>query len=305
MKTPRRRTLGHGLGLRKGSESVLGMNQRNLHFIYPHNPRSSFPIADRKLLTKKLMEAAGVAVPRTFRVYSQFYELRALRQDLEGMSEFVIKPSQGSGGGGIIVIAGRDGGAWRSIGGRLWSFERLRKHIADILFGVYCYGGDDEAIIEERVVQHEAMNRLSPLGLADVRLIVFRGRPVLAMSRIPTRRSDGRANLHQGAVGVGIEMPTGTTSSASLAGRPVVEHPDTGAPLVGASIPCWNEILSLGRQTAAAVPLKYIGVDIVVSASGPLLLEINARPGLEIQNANLTGLRALLNREAGEEELNA
>jgi len=43
------------------------------------------------------------------------------------------------------------------------------------------------------------------------------------------------------------------------------------------------------------VPLNYVGVDIVIDETdGPLILEINARPGLEIQNINGFGLGAAL-----------
>jgi alpha-L-glutamate ligase-like protein len=286
--------------LRESAVAVLGMNQRNLHYIYPHNPRRGFPVADRKVLTKEVMGAAGVPVPRTYAVYSRFFELRDLERDLAGLEGFVVKPSQGSGGGGILVITGRDHDGWRSIGGRRFGLEELRKQVADILFGVYSFGGEDQAIIEERVRQHEHMNQLSPLGLADVRLIVFRETPVLAMSRIPTRRSEGKANLHQGAVGVGIDMESGETTGASLGGRSITRHPDTEAQLVGRTIPFWPQIRELGRRAALAAPLKYIGVDVAVSEEGPVLLEINARPGLEIQNANMSGLRALLTAVAGD-----
>jgi alpha-L-glutamate ligase-like protein len=294
------KALGRWRRLRENAVAVLGMNQRNLHFIYPHNPRRGFPVADRKVLTKEVMGAAGVPVPKTYSVYSRFFELRDLERDLAGLAEFVIKPSQGSGGGGILVITGREGDAWRGISGRRFTLEELRKRVADIIFGVYSFGGEDQAIVEERVLQHDRMNELSPLGLADVRLIVFRETPVLAMTRIPTRRSEGKANLHQGAVGVGIDMKSGETTGASLGGRSIRLHPDTKVRLVGKRIPFWDEIREFGRLAASASPLKYIGVDVAVSDKGPVLLEINARPGLEIQNANLSGLRALLSAVAGE-----
>ena len=42
-----------------------------------------------------------------------------------------------------------------------------------------------------------------------------------------------------------------------------------------------------------AIPLGYLGVDLVVDAElGPMVLELNARPGLTIQLANRRGLRA-------------
>jgi glutathione synthase/RimK-type ligase-like ATP-grasp enzyme len=41
--------------------------------------------------------------------------------------------------------------------------------------------------------------------------------------------------------------------------------------------------------------LGYLGVDMVIDRErGPLLLELNARPGLQIQVANQAGLRSRL-----------
>jgi alpha-L-glutamate ligase-like protein len=273
---------------------VLSMNERNLHYVYPHNHRSDYPVADNKLLTKEIIEKLDVPTPQTYFAYSYFYELRNLKADLEQHTDFVIKPASGSGGGGIIVIAGRQGENWVSVGGTQYTLQDLRKHISDIIFGVYSFGLNDQVIIESRIVQHPDIDSLSPFGLADVRLILCRHEPVLAMIRLATEASNGTANLHQGAIGVGVDMLTGITRHASFSGDAVQTHPDTNAELLNQQIPYWYDVLQTGEKVARAVPLKYIGVDIAVSDSGPRLLEINARPGIEIQNANQKGMRAIL-----------
>lgn len=273
---------------------VLGMNQRNLNYINPSNLRKDFPIADDKITTKEILSRAGVPVPGTYRIYSHFYELRTLQQDLAPYHDFVIKPSQGSGGNGIIVVAGREWQNWKSVGGRTLALQELKKHLSDIIFGVYSFDLSDRALIEERVVQHDEMSELSPHGLADIRVILYRDEPMLSMTRVPTRGSEGRANLHQGAVGIGIDLATGRTTHAILKGEPVERHPDTGLPLIGRTIPYWSDVIAISKRAAKAVPLKYLGVDISLSRNGPVLLEINVRPGLEIQNANMAGLRSKL-----------
>lgn len=82
------------------SGTVLGMNQRNLLYIYPENARRNFPLVDDKLQTKEIMESIGVPVPRTYHVFRHFYELHHLEKDLAPHDEFVIKPSKGRAGGG-------------------------------------------------------------------------------------------------------------------------------------------------------------------------------------------------------------
>ena len=270
------------------------MNRRNLVYIYPHNQRCDFPLADNKLKTKELLQKAQVPHPQTYATYEYFYELNHLEQDLAPHESFVIKPASGSGGGGIKVIAGKDADQWVTVGGQRLSRDDLRAHISDIVFGIYAFDLHDAAIVEERIAQHPLLEPLSPLGLADIRLIMWQQQPVLAMIRLPTQISDGKANLHQGALGVGIDIATGRTNHAIYQGKQICQHPDTGLALLNITLPYWIEVLAIGQRIAECVPLKYLGVDIALSHSGPVVLEINVRPGIEIQNANLKGMRQIL-----------
>lgn len=279
---------------RERAATVLSMNRRNLHYIYTRNERRHFPLADDKLLAKEVLVAAGVRMPESYRVYSYFYELRNLEQELDAYHDFVIKPAQGSGGNGIIVIVGRSGRDWLGISGKIYTLYDLKKHISDIIFGVYSFDLGDRAIIESRITQHPEMQELSPLGLADVRIIMCDDQPVMSMSRVPTRQSDGKANLHQGALGVAIDIASGITTHARFLGQPIDRHPDSGIALLGRKLPYWPEIIGLAGLAARAVPLKYLGVDISISPDGPQLLEINVRPGLEIQNVNERGMLQVL-----------
>ncbi len=280
------------------SRKVLGMNQRNLEYVYPNNARSDFPIADNKLLTKQILSKAGVSVPETYISYSSFFEMRHLEQDLAAYDSFVIKPAQGSGGGGILVMSSKYKGGWKTLGGTPYTLEDIRKHIADIIFGVYSFGLSDIAIIEAKIEQHEALNQLSPFGLTDVRMIVCQHQPVLSMLRVPTQDSDGKANLHQGALGVGIDIQSGEATYATHFGEAITKHPDTGVSLQGFALPFWQDIVEMSIKTAMSVPLKYLGVDLVVSKDKPMVLEINVRPGIEIQNANMIGMRKILKAQA-------
>ena len=280
--------------VRERAAKVLSMNRRNLHYIYTRNQRKHFPLADDKLLAKEVLIKAGVSMPKTHRIYSYFYELRDLENELGAYDDFVIKPAQGSGGNGIIVIVGRNGDDWVGISGKIYSAFDLRKHISDIIFGIYSFDLGDRAIIESRIVQHAEMSELSPLGLADVRVIMCDNIPVMSMTRVPTKQSDGKANLHQGALGVAIDIGSGVTTDARFLGQSIEKHPDTGIAVLGRTLPYWSEVIALAERAAQAVPLKYLGVDISISPDGPLLLEINVRPGLEIQNVNGRGMLPVL-----------
>lgn len=280
--------------LRDASRDVLTMNQRNLGYVYPHNARQDFPLANDKLLTKEILLSHGVPVAKTHFSYRHFYELHDLAGDLRSIDDFVIKPSNGSAGNGILVIVGHEGDEWIGINGKRHSIADLRRHIADIIFGVYSHDKQDAAIIEQRIVQHPLIDGLFNKGLADVRLILFQHELILTMSRVPTLMSSGKANLHQGAVGVGLDPQSGRSYRAMLRQELISHHPDTGANLIGVHIPFWDDILEHSHRLAEAVPLKYLGIDVAIAEQGPVVLEINARPGLEIQNITACGMRPIL-----------
>ncbi|HEY0302506.1 MAG TPA: alpha-L-glutamate ligase-like protein [Rhizomicrobium sp.] len=278
---------------------VLGINQRNGAFVLPLNPRKHYPRVDDKLITKRLAEAAGIPTPRLLGVVAYQHELRDLPQMLAGRDQFVLKPAHGAQGNGIVVVTHVEAdGRYRKSSGTLLSALDLRQHVSNTISGVFSLRGDvDSCLIEQRVILHPAFHDLTRFGIPDVRVVVYRGVPVMAMTRLPTAESDGRANLHQGAIGAGLAIRDGVATHAAIHNHAVTHHVDTQAPIVGFRVPQWDDVLSLAVHAADMSGLGYLGVDIVIDAAhGPLLLELNARPGLAIQIANNEGLLPRLRR---------
>ncbi len=271
---------------------ILGMNRRNAACINDHNPRALFPIVDDKLRMHHLCREIGVPTPRVYGTVATHSQLRRLAPLLGPFEDFVIKPNRGSAGRGVLVITGRTDEGYVRHNGQVLSQEQIRQHLSDILSGMYSLGGrPDRALLQQRVRLHPAFERIAYKGIPDVRVVLYRGEPAMAMLRLPTQASNGRANLHQGGIGVGVDLASGLTHHAVQRNRFTLAHPDTGMPVVGLRVPHWRDVLRMSRRVAEAVGLGYIGVDIVVDADeGPLLLEANARPGLAIQIANARGL---------------
>lgn len=287
-------------GLLRLGDEVLGINARNLELIYPYNPRAHFSEVDDKLVTKEILQKNGVPTPRTLAVFDRFGDLRRLPRVLEEAQDgFVVKPARGSGGRGILVVHRGLPGSFSAPGRhgeRSLDPEEITEHVAQILSGLH---GPvhlvERAFVEELLEPEDTLAALSYRGLPDVRVLLLRCRPLLAMLRIPTRRSAGRANLHQGAVGAGIELSSGRTTHAIVGNRSIDLHPDHATPIRGIRVPCWDEVLALAERAAASVRLGYVGVDLCIDRrQGPLVIEINARPGLNIQLANRSGLRTSL-----------
>lgn len=284
---------------------ILGMNARNGRYIAQHNPRSLYPLVDDKLQTKRLAMRAGIAVPELYARIGTEHEARRLPELLQDHEDFVIKPAHGSGGNGILVIAGSRNGYFQQTDGDWVTLDDIRHHVSNILSGMYSLGGlPDQAMIEYRVRFDPMFEAISYRGVPDIRTLVYRGIPVMAMVRLPTRKSGGRANLHQGAVGAGVDIATGATTFGVCQGLSVDHHMDTGQPITGVTIPAWEDLLVLAARCQELTGLGYLGVDVVLDRDlGPLVLELNARPGLNIQIANRVGLRKRLDRVDAVEDL--
>lgn len=275
---------------------LYGINRRNVELVYAENPRRHYPVADDKLVAKQHLVAAGVPTPATLHVCEGLFAIPRVMAALADEAEIVVKPANGSGGQGIVVLGERLGpGRWRKAGGAELTAAALARHLAEIVLGSHTAMLADQAFVERRIVPAAVFHALWPDGLCDLRIITHGATPVMAMVRVPTRESEGRANLHQGGLGLAVDLATGRTFRAVHRGRAVTHHPENGMALVGLEVPSWDEVLAVARRAAAAVPLGYLGCDVVVDAArGPLVLEINARPGLEIQNVHGHGLgRAL------------
>jgi alpha-L-glutamate ligase-like protein len=279
---------------------ILGINNRVGRYILRHNKRANYPLVDNKVLTAQRAEAWGIPTPENYIIIENYGSLKNLHHRLLDFDSFVIKPAKGSQGNGIIVIKEiikeeKDGEVkilCRRSNDKLMEIDEVKHHISGILSGLYSLSGQsDTAIIQAKIDKHPIFDQYSYGGIPDVRVIVFEGFPVMSMVRLPTKSSDGRANLHQGAIGAGLNLSNGWTNNAVIRNQIVDVHPDTGMKITGLKLPFWREILEIAARCYDMVDLGYLGADIVLTPDhGPIILELNARPGLGIQIANLAGL---------------
>ncbi|WP_152039675.1 sugar-transfer associated ATP-grasp domain-containing protein [Salinigranum salinum] len=274
------------------ASEVLGMKRRN-RYIETYNPPHLRPAADEKAHVNRRLTGVGVDSPRTYAVVDDTADLDAVRRVVEERDEFVIKPSKGYGGEGIVVVSGCDGDSYDTSQGSMTARE-LVDHARRIVDGQYSgLESEGKAIVEEKLRPAEFMRDLHGDGVADVRVIVFQGYPVMAMTRLPTEESGGAANLHLGAVGVGLSVADGTPLGAyqQSRDRDLDAHPDTGASLTDFRMPNWDAVLETAVEAAAVSGLGYTGVDVVLGEGNvPKVLEVNVRPGLGIQNTTGHGL---------------
>lgn len=283
-----------------GSRHVIGMNARN-YLIQRHNDPRGIRLVNRKYETKQALAAGGVPVPATLAFVSTRGELASL--DFDALPDsWACKPNGGRQGTGILLAGRRDetGQGWISLSGQPISRGEINEHVQRILDGELSLGSfsRDGALFEPLLQTHPDFARLSSTGLPDIRIICHHGESVMAMTRLPTRDSEGKANLHQGAVGAAVDIATGEITHARLHGETVESHPDTGQPLIGQVIPHWRGAVAAAEACNGPIGLTYYGADVIIDeVRGPLVLEVNARPGLQIQDVNQAGLTHLFEHQ--------
>jgi len=277
---------------------LLGINARNLLYIKAYNPKKAIMMADSKIKTKNFLSARGIPVAK---FYGAIHDKKELKNyDWESLpNNFVLKPNSGYGGEGIIVIIGRKGKNWIISNGDIMSHKELERHITDILDGRYSLANiSDIAFFEQRLEAPEPFSKMAYKGLPDIRVIVHNLIPVMAMMRLPTEVSQGKANVHLGGIAVGIDLAKGEMTHITQYNKEIDSIPNYG-PVKGTKIPHWEEILLIASRVQQVTNLGFAAVDITLDKSGPVLLEINARAGLAVQIANMAPLRKRLERIEG------
>lgn len=271
-------------------DRALGMNSRN-YLIARTNPPEAIRLVNDKHATKTVLTRHGIPSSPTVALVRTRRQLACLDWD-RLPEQWALKPNQGLGGTGILLAHGAHAqGGWRSGSGRRLPSRTVDTHVRQILDGEFSPRGRDFALIEPLIHSHPELERLSFQGLPDIRVICVDDEPQLAMLRLPTRESGGRANLHQRAIGAAVNLDTGRVEQAWSGSTAVTHHPDTGEELLGARVPHWDTVLSAAATCGLATGLHYVGADIVIDRDrGPLVLEVNARPGLQIQNVTGHGL---------------
>jgi alpha-L-glutamate ligase-like protein len=272
---------------------IIGLNQRNGTYLLPNNNRKFYRKVDDKLVTKTLAIEMDLAVPKLYHVFHTQQDVTNILEILSSFKSFVMKPSRGSGGRGVLVIRERRGEKFVKASGLVISAKDVERHATEILGGLFSLGGSrDVAMVEACITSHHELSKISYQGAPDVRIIMLHGYPVMAMLRVATRQSDGKANLHQGAIGIGLDLATGTSIHAIHHGQSVTTHPDLDTELIGITVPHWDKVIEMATRGYEMTGLGYLGADLIVDdQNGPVVIELNARPGLAIQLANATGLK--------------
>jgi len=154
--------------------------------------------------------------------------------------------------------------------------------------------GYPEGVVEAFVIQHPELSRLSPDSINTIRIVSLSSNKKsvadngdnldIAYAALRIGRNNSVVdNFHSGGMVAAIDMETGklVTDAADMKGNVFAKHPDTGTQIKGFEIPYFNEAIDMVKEAIRKNKIEgYLGWDVAISETGPVLIEVNARPGV-------------------------
>lgn len=227
---------------------------------------------------------------KTYETFHHFYRRDVLRitQDsdvgifksfLDKHGTFICKPIDGGCGVGIKII----------------SFRR-KTETAEQLFEMLNTVYGNKCIIEELIVQDKKINELHHSSVNTVRIPTIRFDDRVEIIHPFLRVGKGNSitdNAGSGGIICAIDVETGTIfATADEFGKTYDVHPDTGIPLIGFTIPRWEEAKNMVKTMALIVPSnRYCSWDMALTSSGWEMVEVNAKGQFVWQYATKSGFR--------------
>jgi hypothetical protein len=207
-----------------------------------------------------------------------------------------VKPTKGRGGRGAE--------RWNLVGPSIFASpagEQLEG--GELLARLVARSRREPLLVQPRLSAHRDLLSMTAGALPTTRVLTCLNKErepevMAAMLRTSFGQNVTVDNLHAGGIGALVDLDLGALSRSSDLGSDAQlgwfsEHPDTGARIEGRTVPCWEEAKAL----AVAAHRKFndrvvIGWDIAILDDGPIFIEGNGNPDLDIlQRFMRVGLR--------------
>jgi hypothetical protein len=171
--------------------------------------------------------------------------------------------------------------------------------LTDLMARMFGDGLFDDYLLQPVVEQHDVLQRLNPASVNTIRIDSFLIDGTVRHDGAVLRIGGGNACIDNWAAGgflAKIDLETGalapTARSKAKFGRKLIRaHPVTGVVLDGIRLPYWLQVKELAAAAALAVrPLRYVGWDIALTATGPVLIEGNHPSDVSMLQDGVGGL---------------
>lgn len=146
----------------------------------------------------------------------------------------------------------------------------------------------EHMLLEECILQHDLLEKISPGCVSTIRMNVARdqkGKIHLVGACLKGGRTGAVAdNFHSGGVAYPVDLSTGRIVGPGRNNTEIkdyVVHPGSGKRMLGFSVPNWDKVLELVDMAMKQMPhVGYVGWDIAITPEGCELVEGNCHwPG--------------------------
>ena len=219
--------------------------------IYVFEDKFAFADTFKDLYGRKYLNASSMS-------YNEFLSF------CQGQDKFICKPADGSQGAGITV----------------YHINKNEKELFDEIKSKY----SNNYILEEWIKQHPTLSNIYPNAVNCLRIItVYNGKETKFLTGgVTFGISTEIANGSQPSIIAPVDFKTGILNkpAATFGSKLYENHPTTNAKILGVQLPYWKEIIEMLNTAAAKVPtVGYIGWDIAITPTGPIIIEGNTTPG--------------------------
>ena len=203
-------------------------------------------------------------IPREWLLITEKTEPAGLAGICSRHDALIGKPLEGSSGQGIQKYTEKD---WAD------GPEAFLKKLLN----------DGIGILEEIVVQHPQMAALCPTSVNTCRIATLLGDKQQGIVYAFLRIGNGKVmdNVDCGGMAARIDLESGKllTVGADKQGNTFTHHPMTDTPIVGFTIPYWEEAKAMCLKAAQKIPqMRFVAWDVAITADGPTFIEGNSFP---------------------------
>lgn len=203
-------------------------------------------------------------IPRKWLLINEATTPEQVADLTSGQTQLIGKPLEGSSGQGIERFTEKD---WQ--GGSTAFLQLLNDK------GI--------GILEEVVQQHPDMASLCPTSVNTCRIATLLGDKQQGIVYAFLRIGNGKVmdNVDCGGMAARIDLESGKllTVGADKQGNTFDKHPMTGTPIVGFTIPYWEDAKAMCLEAAKKVPqMRFVAWDVAITPDGPTFIEGNSFP---------------------------
>ena len=182
---------------------------------------------------------------------------------LEGRGDIICKPIDGSSGQGILKCTPDEYADPKAL------YARLKAA------GI--------GIVEDKVIQHEAIAALCPTSVNTIRVATLLGDKKEGIVYAYIRIGNGKVmdNVDCGGMAAPVDIETGRIAGvgANKQGEVYEIHPMTGTKIPGTQIPYWEEAKKMCLEAMHRVPqVRFVAWDVAITPDGPVFIEGNSFP---------------------------